>query len=137
MPEGTDHEMETKEYLFTIEHGNTTTYITLEFIVGVSVCLALLVGFIVLLRIRARQDKDKNAWVSTTAVLTGKNNVYKDSSNGGGYQHVPTENVEYEIEYRVEGKRYVKWLTIVPSEEAGTEIPIEYYKKNPSRFREL
>lgn len=125
------------DYAFSIEHGNTTTYITWSAVIAMVVFLLIFAVIIVWFIISKRNKKNSDDWVYTTAVLTGNKNYFKESSFAGGYTHVPEESVEYEVEYWAEGKRYVKWIQVVPSDEKGTEIPIQYNRKHPSRFEEV
>ncbi len=124
------------DYAFKIEYGNSTTYFEWSAVFGIAGSLIFLIVIIAWFWHLNRVQKNEE-WVNATAVLTGQKNTFKQSSFAGGYMHAPAESVEYEIEYFVDGKRYVKWIGVVPSEAKGTKIPIKYNKKHPSRFEEL
>lgn len=104
--------------------------------IGIVVCIIIFVVYILAVIINGHGRNDESAWVKTDAWLTGRKNTYESSDHGPGYFHVPAKHTEYEIEYWVNGKKYVKWIENVPSERAGTRISIKYYKKRPSIFRE-
>lgn len=104
--------------------------------IGIAVCIIIFAIYVLAVIANGIRRKDESAWVNTDAHLTGRKNTYKASAHSSGYFHVPTEHTEYEIEYWVNGQKYVKWIESAPSEKAGTRIPIQYYKERPSSFRE-
>ncbi|SDB21552.1 hypothetical protein SAMN02910298_01031 [Pseudobutyrivibrio sp. YE44] len=88
-----------------------------------------------------RQLKDKKKWGITTARLTGKKERYDEPVGKEGYNRMVElrrvkRHTDYQIEYVVDGKKYVRYIS---DHEAGGrkhgKVKIRYLKKRPSTFR--
>ncbi len=100
---------------------------------------------ILLLGIRLRYvsyiRNDKKRWSVTTARLTGKKERYDEPVGKEGYNRMVElrrvkRHTDYQIEYVVDGKKYVRYIA---DYEAGGrnhgKVKIRYLKKRPSTFR--
>jgi hypothetical protein len=81
-----------------------------------------------------RPKNQKDEWKVTTAYLTGKNENVMPAFVSR--YHIQTASEEYEIEYWVNGQRYVKFLGVVPDKQVGTQVKIMYNIKHPQQIRE-
>lgn len=108
---------------------------SVEILIAVTVLIFLSYEFLVIKR--SRQAKNKDAWQKIAANFTKKENVYMKAEHMTGAHYKPPKPVkEYQIEYTVNGKTYLKYITEEEAEwENNGKIDIEYLKKRPSTFR--
>lgn len=115
-----------------------TTTLTWSLVIALLVILVFLIVYILLMVKNHMEMNNKNTWEQTTARLTGNMNTYRDSYMRNGYFSFSESKTEYQIEYMVNGKVYVKYITEIEIESSSNGvIKIEYQKKHPSIFRVL
>ena len=86
----------------------------------------------------SRRDKNKDNWEVTTARLTGKKNTYEETVVRDGFARLPQRTTDFQIEYVVDGKKYIKYVS--PAKTGGRKhgkVRIKYLKKRPSIIRVL
>ena len=106
--------------------------------------LVVLVFFspLILLAIRimfvSRRDKNQNNWEVTTARLTGKKDTYAETVVRDGFARIPQRNTDFQIEYVVDGKKYIKYVSTAKTGGRNHgKVRIKYLKKRPSIIKVL
>lgn len=126
-----------KEWTLRIETENRISNTDLDIFVVLGIFLILGIIYAILCIRARRQETDDNLWENAEAQLTGRQSVRQKKGYGGyRYPAISMSIIVYEIEYWVDGLKYLNYVEFVPSEEKGTVIPIQYFKNKPSRFRE-
>ncbi|HKM34334.1 MAG TPA: hypothetical protein VJY54_06295 [Lachnospiraceae bacterium] len=105
-------------------------------IIAMVVIFVVIMLYILLIIKRHALSNNKNAWGETTAFLTGKCNTYMASVRKNGYYSTPEPKKEYQIEYFVNGKQYLRYIGEKEMCGLSSEhIKLQYLKKRPAIFR--